>query len=307
MSISNVNPLAQSFLNGVNQVEQQITTATQQVTSGLKISAPSDDPGQLDDLLQLRTDEQMNTQIGTNLTVATSVASAADSALSGSIQVLNSAIQLGTEAASSTTGANTNASLAVEVQGLLAQMVNYSQTQVQGQYIFSGDQPDSPSYKLDTAAPKGVDQLLTVSATQQIQDPAGGSFATSKTAQAIFDDQNTDGTPATDNVFAALNNLNLALQNNSATGVQGALANLQAASTHLNQMQSSYGVVEDRLQSATTYSSSRDTQLQTQIGSIQDADVTSDAIILAQSNTQLQAAFSAESDLPKSSLFNYLH
>jgi flagellin-like hook-associated protein FlgL len=85
------------------------------------------------------------------------------------------------------------------------------------------------------------------------------------------------------------------------------LANLQTASTHLSQMQSFYGVVENRLQSATTYSSSRDTQLQTQIGSIQDSDVTKDAMILAQSNTQLQAAFSAESDLPKSTLFDYLH
>jgi flagellar hook-associated protein 3 FlgL len=307
MTVGNVSPLAQSFLNGVSQIEQQIATATQQITSSLKISTPSDDPGQIDDLLQLRADQQLNTQIGTNLTVATSMASAADSALSGSIQVMNTAIQLGTEAASSITGKATDSSLAVEVQGLMAQMVNYSLTQVQGQYIFSGDQPDSPSYKLNSAAAKGVDQLLTVSATQQTQDPAGGSFATSKTAQTIFDDQNADGTPATGNVFAALNNLNLALQDNSTTEIQSALANLQTASTHLSQMQSFYGVVENRLQSATTYSSSRDTQLQTQIGSIQDSDVTKDAMILAQSNTQLQAAFSAESDLPKSTLFDYLH
>ena len=307
MTISNLSPAGQAFVAGVNQIEQQITTATQQLTSGLKISAPSDDPAQIDDLLQLQANQQLNTQIGSNLTMANSIASAADSAIGGAIQAVDSAIQIATQAANSLTGQNTDSSLAVQVQGLLSQMVNYSQTQVQGQYIFSGDQPESPYYQLDLAAPQGVDQLLSTGATQQIQDPAGGSFATSKTAQAIFDDQNTDGTPATDNVFAALNNLNLALQNNSATGVQGALANLQAASTHLNQMQSSYGVVEDRLQSATTYSSSRDTQLQTQIGSIQDADVTSDAIILAQSNTQLQAAFSAESDLPKSSLFNYLH
>jgi flagellar hook-associated protein 3 FlgL len=306
MTISNLSPADQAFLAGVNTVEQQITTATQQITSGLKISAPSDDPAQIDDLLQLRADEQLNTQIGSNLTMANSVASAADSAIGGAIQVVDTAIQIATQAANSLTGENTDSSLALQVQGLLSQMVNYSQTQVQGQYIFSGDQPDSPYYQLDLAAPQGVDQLLTTGATQQIQDPAGGSFAVSQTAQTIFGDQNADGTPAADNVFAALNNLNNALQSNSTAGVQSALQDLQQASTHLNDMQSFYGVVEDRIQAATTYSSSRDTELETQVGSIQDADVTSDAMLLSQANTQLQAAFQAEAQIPKSTLFNYL-
>jgi flagellar hook-associated protein 3 FlgL len=306
MTISNLSPSAQSFLAGVNAVEQQITTATQQITSGLKISAPADDPAQIDDLLQLRADQQLNTQIGSNLTMANSVASAADSAIGGAIQVIDSAIQIATQAANSLTGENTDSSLALQVQGMLSQMVNYSQTQVQGQYIFSGDQPESPYYQLDLAAPQGVDQLLTAGATQQIQDPAGGSFAVSQTAQTIFGNQNADGTPAGDNVFAALNNLNNALQSNSTAGVKSALNNLQQASTRLNDMQSFYGVVEDRIQSATTYSSSRDTELETQIGSIQDADVTSDAMLLSQANTQLQAAFQAEAQIPKSTLFNYL-
>jgi flagellar hook-associated protein 3 FlgL len=306
MTISNLSPAAQGFLAGVNTVEQQITTATQQVTSGLKVSTPADDPAQIDDLLQLRADRQLNTQIGSNLTMASSVASAADSAIGGATQVIDTAIQIATQAANSLTGEDTDSSLALQVQGLLSQMVNYSQTQVQGQYIFSGDQPGSPYYQLDLAAPRGVDQLLTTAATQQIQDPAGGSFAASQTAQTIFGDQNSDGTPAADNVFAALNNLRNALLSNSTAGVQSALGNLQQASTHLNDMQSFYGVVEGRIQSATTYSSTRDTELQTQIGSIQDADVTSDAMLLSQANTQLQAAFSAEAETPKSTLFNYL-
>jgi flagellar hook-associated protein 3 FlgL len=306
VTISNLSPAGQAFLVGVNAVEQQITTATQQITSGLKISAPADDPAQIDDLLQLQADQQLNTQIGSNLTMANSIASAADSAIGGAIQVIDSAIQIATQAANSLTGEDTDSSLALQVQGLLSQMVNYSQTQVQGQYIFSGDQPESPYYQLDLAAPQGVDQLLTTAATQQIQDPAGGSFAVSQTAQTIFGDQNADGTPAADNAFAALNNLNNALQSNSTAGVQSALDDLQQASTHLNEMQSFYGVVEDRIQSATTYSTSRDTALQTQIGNIQDADVTSDAMLLSQANTQLQAAFQAEAQTPKSTLFNYL-
>ncbi|MGB9454693.1 MAG: flagellin [Bryobacteraceae bacterium] len=306
MTISSLSPADQQFLTGVNQIEQQITTATQQITSGVKISVPADDPAQIDDLLQLRADRQLNTQIGSNLTMANSVASAADSAIGEAIQVIDSAIQIATQGANSLTGEDTDSSLALQVQGMLSQMVNYCQTQVQGQYIFSGDQPDSPYYQLNLSAPQGVDPLLTTGATQQVQDPVGGSFAASQTAQTIFGDQNPDGTPAADNVFAALNNLRNALLNNDTAGVTSALGNLQQASTHLNDMQSFYGEVEDRIQNATTYSSTRDTELQTQIGSIQDADVTSDAMQLTQSNTQLQAAFQAEAEAPRSTLFNYL-
>jgi len=306
MTINNISPAGQAFVNGINQISQKLSTATQEISSGLKLTTAADDPAQVNDLLQLRADRQLNTQIASNLTMANSIASAADTAIGSSIQLINTAIQVGTQAANSLTSQTTDTSLAVEVQGMLTQMVNYSQSQVQGQYIFSGDQPGSPAYGLNSAAAKGVDQLLTVTATQQVQDPAGGSFAASKTAQQVFDTQNADGTPATDNAFAALHNLIVALQTGDTTGIQSSLANLQAASKHLNAAQSFYGVVENRIQTATSYSTSHDTQLQTQIGSIQDADTVSDALVLAQSNTQLQAAFAAQSQIPKSTLFNYL-
>ncbi len=99
--------------------------------------------------------------------------------------------------------------------------MSYSQTQVQGRYVFSGDQEGSPTYQLDLLPPtdsvpvdpslpvdpatlRGVTQLANPSATRQVEDPAGGSFAVSQTAQQIFDDNNADGSPATDNVFRLL-------------------------------------------------------------------------------------------------------
>jgi len=306
MNISNLSPASQAFLAGVDSIEQEIATANQQITSGYKVNSASDDPAQIDDLLQLQANAQGNTQISSNLSLAQSIASAADDAIGSAIQVVNSAIQIATQASNSLPGSTNNNSLAQQVQGMLAQMVEYSLTQVQGQYIFSGDQPDSPSYQLDLSAPRGVDQLLNTTATQQIQDPAGGTFAASETAQTIFDDQTAPGTPAGDNVFAALSNLNNALQSNDTAGISSALTDLEQAASHLNDMQSFYGEVEDRIQSATTYSSSLGTELQTQISNIRDADVTSDAMELTQANTQLQAAFSAEAEAPKSTLFNYL-
>ena len=98
------------------------------------------------------------------------------------------------------------------------------------------------------------------------------------TAQQIFDDQDpTTGHPATDNVFNALNTLVTALQNNDTAGITNSIALLQAASVHLNTMQAFYGNLEDQIQSANTYASNYNVQLETEISNIQDADIPSAA------------------------------
>lgn len=304
--ISNIDPSDQIFLAGVDQIQQRIATANQQVSSGLQISVASNAPGEIADLLQLRTNNSMNSQIQENLGVELTNAQTADSSLGSAIQLMDSATQIAAQGANTANTADTQNTLAQQVQALLSQMVDISQTQVQGSYIFSGDDDQNPSYQLDLNAPNGVDQLSNAPATRQIQDPEGGTFQASQTAQQIFDSQNADGSSAQDNVFAALNSLRTALLNNDQAGISSAQTMIQQASTHLNDAEAFYGNVESQIQNATTYATSYSTQLQTQIGNIQDANVANEAEVLSESNTQLQAAFQAEAQTPKSSLFNYL-
>jgi flagellar hook-associated protein 3 FlgL len=304
--LSSLDPASQIFLAGVNQIQQRIATANQQITSGKKVSVASDAPDQIDGLLQLRANQAQNTQIQSNLSFEQTNAQSADGALSASIQLMDNATQLGAEGATGTETADSRQALGQQVASLLQQMVSISQTQVQGRYIFSGDQDQSPSYQIDLTAANGVDQLSTAASTRQIQDPAGGTFASSQTAQQIFDSQNPDGSTATNNVFAALNSLRVALLNNDQAGITTAQNNIKLASTHLNDVQSFYGNVETRIQNGTAYATKYDTQLTTEISNVQDADITTAALQLTESNTQLQAAFQATGKMPHSSLFDYL-
>src|SRR5580658_1887022 len=220
--ISSLNPSDQIFLTGVNQIQQQISAASQQLTSGLKVSVASDAPDQIDDLLQLRADQAQNTQIQSNLSMEQTNAQAADGALGSAIQLMDSATQLAAEGANTTETASSLQALAQQVASVQTEMVSLSQTQVQGRYIFSGDADQSPSYQVDLTATDGVDQLTNASSTRQIQDPEGGAFVAAQTAQQIFASQNPDGTDAGGNVFAALNNLRLALLNNDPAGITSA-------------------------------------------------------------------------------------
>jgi flagellar hook-associated protein 3 FlgL len=304
--INSLSPAAQLFLSNLNRIEQQLSQASRQIGSGRKVNVASDDPGNLASLLQLRADQQQNQQIQSNLTLAQTNAQAADSALAGAATLMDTAVRLATQGANATETANTRLSIAAQVQPILEEMVSYSQTQVQGRYIFSGDQGESPTYQMDLAAQAGVDQLANPAATQQIQNPAGGSFAASQTAGQIFDDVNEDGTPAADNVFAALTKLLTALKNNDAPGIANCIGNLHQASDHLNNADLFYGTVENRIQNATAFATSYDIQLKTEISGIQDVDVAQAATQLTQASTQLQAALQAQGKMPTTTLFNYL-
>jgi flagellar hook-associated protein 3 FlgL len=304
--ISSLDPTSELFLADIARVQDRLATAARQVSSGKRISEPSDAPDQIDTLLQLRAAESHNTQVQSNLSLAQTTAQAADGALTSAIQLMDRATVLAAQAANSTTSAASRQSIAQEVEGLQEQMVSNTRTIVQGHYIFSGDQYDAPAYELDLTAPDGVTQLSAAAATSRIEDPAGGSFSASKTAQEIFDTRNADGSAATDNVFAALNALRLALLSDDTPGLANATSLLSAASDHLNSQQAFFGSVENRIQDAMNFSQSYDVQLKTEVSQIEDADVSSAALEVTQATTQLQAAFQLKAKLPHTSLFDYL-
>ena len=297
--ITNVTPSAALFLAGVNRIEQRMANANVQITSGKKINVAADAPDQLGTLLQLRADQQRNKQIQSNLSLEKTNASAADDALSSATDLMDRVIQLAAQGATATQTADTRTALAEEVEALQAQMVTTSQTQVQGRYIFSGDQDASPTYQLDTAAPAGVDTLSSAPATRQVEDAAGGSFAASKTAREIFDDDNAS-------VFGAINSLRVALLNNDQNAISNALTSLHAASTHLHDMQAFYGAVENRIDDAKSFANHYSSQLTTEISSTEDADVTAAAMELTQASIQLQAAFQTQGRMPTQTLFDFL-
>jgi flagellar hook-associated protein 3 FlgL len=305
--ITNVDPQNGIFLNGINLIQNQISQASNEVSSGLQITVASDSPDQIGTLLQLRANQLHNTQVQANLTLAQTNAQAADNALSSSIQMMDTATSLATQGATATATATSRASLAQQVQSILQEMVNNSQTNVQGSYIFSGDDDQTPQYTWDPTQANPVVTQQTTASTRQIENPAGGTFQASLTAQQIFDDQDpTTGGPATDNVFNALNTLVTALNNNDTAGITNAIPLLQAASVHLNSSEAFYGNLEDQIQNASSYASNHNVQLETEISNIQDADIPSAASELTEANTQLQAAMQMEGQLPHSSLFNYL-
>jgi len=231
----------------------------------------------------------------------------AESALESASSLMEQVGSLAAEGANSTTTASERTALSQQVEQVLSQLVSTSQTQYNGTYVFSGDDATAPSYQLDLNSPTGVDQLITAPSTRLIQDATGQTFAVSLTAQKIFDDQNPDGSPAPDNVFAAVNSLRVALANNDQTGITNAVSSVQLAQNYLQQQLAFYGGVQDEVTNSITVAQNFQTQYQTALSDETSTNMATAAVDLTQEQDSMQAAIQSEASMPHTSLFSLLN
>ena len=304
--IQGIGTISEEFLANLETLTQQMEATQEQLTTGRSINQPSDNPGELGDVLQLESDLGNVNQVSTNLGQVTSQVNTAESALESVTTLLDQVNTLGEQGADSNTSASTRAGLSQQVEQALSQLVSLSQTQYDGQYVFSGNDTTQPMYQLDLNSATGVDQLITSPSTSLIQDATGTTFAVSQNAQQIFGDQNPDGTPAPDNIFAAVNSLRLALANNDQTGITNALASLQLAQNSLAGSLQFYGGVQDQLSNATSVAQKFQLQYQTSLTQETSANMAAEAVSLTQEQTAMQTALQSEASLPKTTLFDML-
>lgn len=134
-----LNPdLVPGLLEAVAQSQQNMNTATQQLSTGKKVNQLSDNPVAVAQLVENHNQAGQDDQFLTNLSGLQAKFQVADSALSNVVSVLTRAISIGTEGANGTLSQADRTSIAAEVQGLMSQMLNLANTTYQGTYIFSG-------------------------------------------------------------------------------------------------------------------------------------------------------------------------
>lgn len=299
--ISSLNASAQGFLAGVNQIQQRAQRAQQELTTGLKVNTVSDAPDQIANLWQTRSNLDQVQQINSNLNRVQTEVNTAEGVLQSTVSLVERAQTLGAQGANGTTTADTRQNLANELGSVLQELVSSANTTVEGRYIFSGDSDQQAPYSIDLTQSSPVSVYQGSSATRQVQSPDGSLFPVGLTAQQIFDSSNSQ-----QNVFVSINNLRQALLNNDSAGALSAVGDVQTAGAYLNQQLAYYGTVQDRVSSGLDFGQNYQTQLQTQLSGIQDADETQSITELTQAQTQLQAALVSRAQLPQKSLFDYL-
>jgi flagellar hook-associated protein 3 FlgL len=298
--IGSINSSADQFLADIERLQARSERAQRQLTSGLRVTQASDDPDAVGNILETRARLARAEQIGQTLDRVKAEVDGAESALRSSIDSLEKIRVLAAQGANSTMTAAGRRGLAVEVQNLLERLVANANTAIEGRYVFSGDADQAAAYNVDLTTLTGATPYAGSASTRQAQDPRGGTFATARTAQEIFE------APGAANVLGAVNAVRVALLANDEAAINAALGNLKSAYDHLSGELSFYGSVQNQVADGRNAARELVTRFSADLSALQDADLAAATTELVSAQTHLEAAFSARAKVPKQSLFDYL-
>jgi flagellar hook-associated protein 3 FlgL len=213
MRVSTDNVYQQQIAQ-IDELNAQQALYAQQISSGKAVNVPGDDPTQIAQDLNVRTDIGVQTQVGQNLTNTTSQLTTVDSALASLTNVLQSARSLAIEGASDTNTPTQLKEIATQVYQLLQQSVGISNTQYGGAYVFAGTATPSSAPIVLTGSPATAVTFIGNNVAQTQKLPNGQSLTSSVTLQQAFNYNAADGSPS---VFLALQNLYNTLSNAQTT------------------------------------------------------------------------------------------
>jgi flagellar hook-associated protein 3 len=220
---------------GMQQSQQALSLALQQVSTGLRVNQPSDDPGASASMVISLASSANVDQYTSNVSAIQSQMQTADSAISAVVTSLNSAVTIAGAGATGTSSAANDQALAAQAQGVLSNVIAQANTSFQGAYLFGGSASNTPPFVAASttytsangtaAVPLSTTSPLTAGSVTTVNDASTGqAFSFTATAgDTIADLANaisaaaaagtlTPGTTATINAKGEL-----AISSNSAT------------------------------------------------------------------------------------------
>jgi flagellar hook-associated protein 3 FlgL len=279
-------------LAGLQSTASRLSALQTQLSSGRKITKPSDDPVGTVAALALRGELQRSNQYQANAQSGLGWLTEVDSTLS-SIQTQTQSVRtLVVQGAN--TGANDAASLnalADNVDQLRQSMLSLANTTYEGRPIFGGTVSGTTAFD---ASGNYVGDSGTISRTVGANDDV-------QINQVGTDVFGANGS----NLFDLLSTVSTDLRSNP-TNLSGDLGQLDTAMSTLSAQQGQAGAVYNRIQTMQTNASSDALQTTSQLSSLQDVDIADMAIQVSSANLAYQASLQTTANIRQTSLLDYL-
>jgi len=293
----NPNPMP-DLLAALNQTQLEEQRASLEISTGLSVNEPSDNPTAAALLVDNNDQATFTSGYLQSISTVQGQLATASSTLSSVTTALQQAISLGVEAAGGTLSASEQAGIANELEGVQSQLLSLANTTYEGNYIFAGSNTSTAPYVVDATAPDGSGVLYSGNGdVNEVSIGSGYKIAVNVPGSQLFSASGND-------VFLAINNLIQAVQTN--TGIGTAVNAVTAASSYLSAQTVLYGNATDQAQSEATYLNAAKLQIAQQQTTLGGADMAAEATDLSQSETDNQAALAAISKLTQNNLFDYL-
>jgi len=301
-----------NFLYQIGQLQSQQTTLQSQATTGLSVSQPENDPGVMNQVLNLQTEASSDGQYQNNISQIQTSANTASDALNS----LQSLVEQAGEIATGATGVSSSSTLssdATQVGQLIQQALQIANTQdAQGNYIFGGTDTSAPPFSATTDSSGNVTAVayngntsvaeteiapgLTVSA----QTP--GENNTGSGAEGVFADSRTGA-----DLFSHLISLQQDLQSGNTSAISSTeTPSLTKDEDNVVTQISGNAVLQSTLQAAGTVAQQQVTNEDSQMSDDTSANLAETLTQLSQTQTAYQAALESGTMIMGLSMMEYL-
>lgn len=282
----------------IQQSEQNLQTAFQQVSTGLRVNQPSDNPSASAAYIQLQAEQANVDQYTTNAGSALSQAQLSDQVVTQVVALLNQAVTLGTEGANSTSSATDRDSIATNIQGILTNVVGLANTTFQGVSLFGGTVSGTAAFTADSSSPTGY----TYNGNNTVNQISVGE---SLTVQANIPGS-TLFTNSSGSVLGALSSLATALQSGTSAQIGTATTAITTALNYVTSQHAVFGNAINQLNSQETYLSQETVTLSSRATSLVGIDAATAAENLTQAETENSSVLAAAAKVIQNTLLTYL-
>jgi len=303
-----------AMLEQFNVLTSNEYTLQNQVSTGLRVQSPSDDPTAMRNTLDYAADKAAQTQYGNNISTLTSRANTIYTTLQ-TLQTVSSRVgEIATSAATATTSSSDLSNYADEVNSLINQVVTAANAKdpSTGQYLFGGTASGTAPFTTTTDANGDVTAVTYNGNSKVNQSEIGDGQTTSVDIPGA--NTGTGGVRGliTDQQSGAdfLNHL-IQLRNDLKSGDKTAIsdtdaANLQKDENNITYQVANNGVKQNQLTAASTFATNRTQSLDTMISNASGADMVKAVTALSQAQTAYQAALQSGTKIMQLSILNYI-
>lgn len=282
-----------NFLRNLGEVRERVFEKNAEVSSGKKLTRPSDDPAGSARILRIREQMSRINQYHRNVNHSRVMLASTSDALNSLRNMVNVISQKASSGLNGTLSQSSRDAIAAELDVMLQEIVRTSSTTVDGKKIFSGSNvlTDPLAQSGGTYVYQGDTRIRSVEIAEdlKVQINIPGSD--------IFTETNSDLV----NTVAQLAN---ALRASDLDGARQLMTKLNSAGSAIDTARTKVGGSMNQLDTARTRLEEETLALTQEASSIEDADLAESITQLTQNETALKAALSIGARLRQSTLFD---
>ena len=279
----------------LGNITNELTEASIIIATGKRINSLKDDPVGVTRVLNLKSNLSDLDQIKKNLSTAQTWLDAGETALSSVQDIVTESKTLAIAMRNDTVNADDRQVAAEQIRGYILQLESLANTQVQGQYIFSGTKTDTKSFELD-------DQ----------QNPTTATYSGNSTAFEIKTGKNStievsqNGGSLFSTLFSSMIDLLNDLETDDAAGIETGIANLNTDFETINTAIADIGAKGVRVETKEKIIQDLNLSYTESRSELEDADIIEAISHLKSTELAYQAALASTSKLMTMSLVDFL-